>query len=295
MSRVAVVTDSTSYLPPELVARHGITIVPLYVVFGSDRTVPEIEITDYEAFFEELRGAERLPTTSQPSVGDFTAAYEPLLGYGREIVSVHISGGLSGTCEAARQAKEALERDGKGGEHIEVVDSTTAAGGLGFMVLAAAKAASEDKSAKEVAAWVAEARAEFKLCSPSTLRVPWASGGIGARAPGRSTLKVNRPHVRPNDPVERVDSSRSFDRLRSTPSRQDPGPTPSARIPLPTIAPRWERGAMSLLRALHGSERAGVALNGTGFSAAPPIASWSRICATQAIPLDLASGICGSG
>ena len=52
--------------------RHGIHVVPLYVVFGGDRTVPETDITDYDAFFEELRGAEHLPTTSQPSVGDFT-------------------------------------------------------------------------------------------------------------------------------------------------------------------------------------------------------------------------------
>src|SRR3712207_6019626 len=156
MSRVAVVTDSTSYLPPELVERHGIEVVPLYVVFGGDRTVPEIDISDYDAFFEELRTAEKLPTTSQPSVGDFTAAFEPLLAEGREVVSIHISGGLSGTTEAARQAKQALERDGKGGERIEVVDSTTAAGGLGFMVLAAAKAAADGRSASEVAAHVAE-------------------------------------------------------------------------------------------------------------------------------------------
>ena len=67
---------------------------------------------------------------------------------------MHISGGLSGTPEAARQAKETLEREGKGGERIEVVDSTTAAGGLGFMVLAAAHAAGEAKSAAEVAAHV---------------------------------------------------------------------------------------------------------------------------------------------
>ena len=66
MSPVSVVTDSTSYLPPELIDRHRIEVVPLYVVFGGDRTVPEIEITDYPAFFEELRGAEQLPSTSQP-------------------------------------------------------------------------------------------------------------------------------------------------------------------------------------------------------------------------------------
>jgi fatty acid-binding protein DegV len=119
MSPVSVVTDSTSYLPPELIERHGIEIVPLYVVFGGDRTVPEVDITDYPAFFEELRRAEKLPTTSQPSVGDFSSVFEPLLAGGGEVVSVHISGGLSGTPEAARQAKEALTRDGKGGERIE--------------------------------------------------------------------------------------------------------------------------------------------------------------------------------
>src|SRR5215218_9217791 len=145
---VAVVTDSTSYLAPEEIERHGIRVVPLYVVFGGDRTVPETEITDYDAFFEELRTADALPTTSQPSVGDFTSVFEPLLAGGGEVVSIHISAGLSGTTEAARQAKEALERDGKGGERIEVIDSATAAGGLGFMVLAAAKAAAEGKDAK---------------------------------------------------------------------------------------------------------------------------------------------------
>jgi DegV family protein with EDD domain len=218
MSRVAVVTDSTSYLPAELIERHDINIVPLYIVFGADRTVPETEIGDYDAFFEELRSAEKLPTTSQPSVGDFTAAYEPLLADGREVVSVHISGGLSGTPEAARQAKEALEREGKGGERIEVVDSTTAAGGLGFMVLAAAKAASEGRSAKETVAWVAEARAEFKLWfAIDTLEFLRRGGRIGAASAWiGSTLKVKPILTVENEmtPVERVRTAkRAFERL----------------------------------------------------------------------------------
>ena len=157
-------------------------MVPLYVVFGGDRTVPEIEITDYDAFFEELRSAEKLPTTSQPSVGDFTAVFEPLLADGREVVSVHISGGLSGTPEAARQAKEALERDGSGGERIEVVDSTTAAGGLGFMVLAAAKAAGEGRSAtRDGRPRGRGARASSSSGSPSTRSSSCAAAGASAR------------------------------------------------------------------------------------------------------------------
>ena len=98
----------------ELVERHGIHVVPLYIVFGGDRTVPETDITDYHAFFEELRGAESLPTTSQPSVGDFTSVYEPLLADGGEVVSVHISGGLSGTPESARHAGRDARARGQG-------------------------------------------------------------------------------------------------------------------------------------------------------------------------------------
>ena len=218
MSPVAVVTDSTSYLPPELIDRHRIEVVPLYVVFGGDRTVPETEITDYPAFFEELRTAEKLPTTSQPSVGDFTSAFEPLLAGGGEVVSVHISGGLSGTPEAARQAKEALTRDGKGGERIEVVDSTTAAGGLGFMVLAAAKAAADGGSAKEVADHVAEARKRLKLWfAIDTLEFLKRGGRIGAASAWiGSTLRVKPILTVENEmtPVERVrTSSRMFERL----------------------------------------------------------------------------------
>jgi DegV family protein with EDD domain len=218
MRRVAVVTDSTSYLPPELIERHGIHIVPLYIVFGGDRTVPEVEIRDYPAFFEELRRAEKLPTTSQPSVGDFTAAFEPLLAEGREVVSVHISGGLSGTTEAARQAKEALERDGAGGERVAVIDSTTAAGGLGMMVLTAAKAAAEGASAQEIVERVAQARKELKMWfAIDTLEFLKRGGRIGAASAWiGSTLRVKPILTVENEmvPVERVrTASRAFQRM----------------------------------------------------------------------------------
>ena len=218
MSPLAVVTDSTSYLPPELIERHGIHVVPLYVVFHGDRTVPEVDITDYPAFFEELRSAEKLPTTSQPSVGDFTSVFEPLLAAGDEIVSVHISGGLSGTPDAARQAKETLTREDKGGERIQVIDSTTAAGGLGFMVLAAAKAARDGASAGEAAEHVAAARKELRLWfAIDTLEFLKRGGRIGAASAWiGSTLKVKPILTVENEmtPVERVrTSSRMFERL----------------------------------------------------------------------------------
>jgi DegV family protein with EDD domain len=218
MGQVAVVTDSTSYLAPGVAEANGVTVVPLYVVFGGDRTVPETEITDYDAFFDELRTAETLPTTSQPSVGDFRAAYEPLLADGRDVVSVHISGGLSGTPEAARQAKESLVREGVAGERIEVIDTTTAAGGLGFMVLTAVKAAREGLSAAQVAERVAEGRSQLKMWfAVDTLEFLRRGGRIGAASAWiGSTLKVKPILTVENEmtPVERVRTSgRAFERM----------------------------------------------------------------------------------
>jgi DegV family protein with EDD domain len=218
MAPVAVVTDSTAYLPADLIERHGITVVPLYVVFGADRTVRETDITDYPAFFDELRGAEALPKTSQPSVGDFISAYEPLLKDGRDVISIHISGGLSGTSEAARQGTEALTRDGGGGERVRVVDSATAAGGLGFVVLAAVAAAARGESLDEVERAAMEARREMKMWfAIDTLEFLRRGGRIGAASAWiGSTLRVKPILTVESElaPVERVrTSARMFERM----------------------------------------------------------------------------------
>jgi DegV family protein with EDD domain len=218
MPEVAVVTDSTAYLPTDLIEEYGLLVVPLYVVFGGDRTVPETEITDYPAFFEELRQAESLPTTSQPSVGDFVGVYEPLLAEAKDVVSIHISGGLSGTTEAARQAAEALQRDGKGGERIRVIDSTTAAGGLGLLALSAGVAARDRADADRIEERVQEARGELKMWfAIDTLEFLKRGGRIGAASAWiGSTLKV-KPILTVEgemSPVERVrTSARMFERM----------------------------------------------------------------------------------
>jgi DegV family protein with EDD domain len=218
MAGVEVVTDSTAYLPAELIQRHGIHVVPLYVVFGGDRTIRETDITDYPAFFEELRAAESLPTTSQPSVGDFVSVYEPLLAEGKDVISIHISGGLSGTPEAARQAAEALEREGKGGERVRVVDSTTVAGGLGLLVIAASRAAAGGGGLDEVEQRVREGRGELKLWfGVDTLEFLKRGGRIGAASAWiGSTLKVKPILTVEGEmtPVERVrTSARMFERM----------------------------------------------------------------------------------
>ena len=135
---VAVVTDSTTYLPADLIERWGIEQVSLYVGWGGEHR-PEPEY-DLDEFYARLRDSDDLPSTSQPSVGDFLACYEPLVEAGRDVVSVHIAAGLSGTCESAREAARVLADKGLPGR-VEVVDGQTGAGGLGCLVLAAAEAA----------------------------------------------------------------------------------------------------------------------------------------------------------
>lgn len=218
MPPVAVVTDTTSYLPPEITTELDVTLVPLYVVFGPDRVERETDITDYPAFFEELRGAEKLPTTSQPSVGDFIAAYEPLLATGRDVVSIHISAGLSGTAGSATQAADQLAREGKGGERVRVIDSETAAGGLGMLVLAAATAARTGADADAVEERARATRADLKMWfAVDTLEFLKRGGRIGAASAWiGSTLRI-KPILtveRELAPIERVrTSSRAFERM----------------------------------------------------------------------------------
>jgi fatty acid kinase fatty acid binding subunit len=218
MARVAVVSDTTAYLPTALAEERQIALVSLYVNFGPDRTEPESEISDYERFFEELRSDDRLPTTSQPSVGDFIEVYEPLVTQGRDVVSVHISGGISGTVESARQAAEALERDGKGSGRVRVVDSATAAGGLGMMALVAARRAAVGDDLDAVAGAVEEAREDLKMWfAIDTLEFLKLGGRIGAASAWiGSTLKVKPILTIESEmaPVERVRTSRrAFERM----------------------------------------------------------------------------------
>jgi fatty acid kinase fatty acid binding subunit len=218
VSRVAVVSDTTAYMPTEVAEANDIRLVSLYVNFGGERTEREADISDFDAFYDELRSAETLPTTSQPSVGDFVSVYEPLLADGRDVVSIHIAGGLSGTPDAARQAKETLEREGRGGERVHVIDSATAAGGLGLMTIAAATSAASGADADAVVDAASRARDELKMWfSIDTLEFLKRGGRIGAASAWiGSTLKIKPILSVENEitPVERVRTSkRAFERM----------------------------------------------------------------------------------
>lgn len=137
---VRIVGDSTSYLTPAQIEQYGITEVSLSVVWN-DRSVPELAITDLDSFYDELRDMKDLPGTSQPSVGQFLEAYQPIIDAGDDIVSLHFSSGISGTYESAVQAKQQLEREGVDPLRVTVIDTGSACGGYGLILMAASAAA----------------------------------------------------------------------------------------------------------------------------------------------------------
>jgi DegV family protein with EDD domain len=215
--RLAVVADSTPGLPAELIAEHEIREVSLYVGLEGKQE-RESEITDLNEFYERLRASEETVTTSQPSIGDFIEVYEPLLDDGREIVSVHLSAGISGTYESAVQARERLSSEGKGGDRIHVVDSKTAAGGHGLVLLAAARAATAGDGVEQVLAKTNTAIDSVKVWfAVNTLEYLRRGGRIGGAAAWLGTTLQIKPvltFAEEVEPVERVRTrAKSLERL----------------------------------------------------------------------------------
>ena len=185
--KVAIVTDSTADLPPELVEELGVTIVPLQVIFGDEAYREGVEITT-EEFYERLVKSRQLPTTSAPSVGDFQEVYERLLEEVDSIVSIHIGAKLSGTVQAAHTARQSLAKP----ERIEIVDSQAVSVAIGFATMEAVEAAragaklAEVKAAAESA--VQRTHVRFML---DTLEYVRRGGRIGrARAYMGTLLRV---------------------------------------------------------------------------------------------------------
>jgi DegV family protein with EDD domain len=211
---VTVVSDSNAYVPKRFAEANGLVMLQQYVHFANGRSEHEDEV-DLDAFFEEIRSAEGLPTTSHPTVDDFRSAYEQLLGNSDAIVSVHSSSQISETCEAAAEAAAQLGAE----DRIHVVDSQSAGGGLGLIALAAARRAAMGEGAERVVGTAEEARAELKMWfAIDTLEFLRRSGRLGAAGAWiGSTLRVKPILTMENGqmmPVERVRTSeRAFERL----------------------------------------------------------------------------------
>jgi DegV family protein with EDD domain len=144
MAKVALVTDSTTYIPKELLKGVDIHIVPSVVIWGTEELRDGVDIQP-EEFYTRLSGAKEMPTTSQPTPAAFQEKYEQLVSKGqKDIISMHVSGKLSGTLASAQAAKSLVPK-----ANIEVIDGMQASMGTGWPLLKMAEAANAGKSLKE--------------------------------------------------------------------------------------------------------------------------------------------------
>lgn len=181
MHDFALVTDSSCSLPPRLVEKYGVTVVPIYIEWQGRFVRDGVDVTPTELYDHLRAHPEVAIKSSTPSPAEFLAVYDELLKDHRQVLSIHLADTLTSIVNIARQAGEARDRG-----RIEVVDSRTASMGLGFAVLAAARArergADRATAAKEARA-VGQASRLFGLME--TLRYVRSSGrlkGLGIKA-----------------------------------------------------------------------------------------------------------------
>jgi len=204
---IKIVTDSSAYLPADLVQQHDIHVIPLRVLFGEQVYRDEIDLSHRE-FYRMLTEAETLPTTSQPSAGEFFDLYSELSKDGHEIISIHISSKLSGTISSAQSAKEMLPE-----AKITIIDSASTVMGLGLMVLTAVRAAAEGKTTSEIVAIVERMILEMNVVFVvDTLEYLQKGGRIGGAAALVGTLLKVKPILCLKDgrvePLDKVRSKR---------------------------------------------------------------------------------------
>lgn len=189
MSRVAIVTDSSTNLPPELVARYGIQVVPIRLHWNGRTYRDGVDLSASELYRRLRAHPDELPSSSSPSVGDFLRTFTRLSQEVDAVVSIHLAAGLSATFAAARQAQSLIE-----GASIEVIDSRTATMGCGFAVLGAARAAAEGADLRQV---LEETRAIIKRVRVygvlDSLRYVQRSG----RVPAIAAIAGSLLHIHP--------------------------------------------------------------------------------------------------
>ena len=187
MTTIKVVTDSTADLSSEQVNKYGIGVVPITVSFGQDSFADGVELSA-EDFFARLTSGKELPKTSQPTPEAFRQAYEEIAGEDEVILSVHISGKLSGTLNSAEMASKEIKTK------VIPIDTKTASQGIGLSVLIAAEAAHR-KLPVEKAVEITESSIAntFSVFAVDTLEFLQRNGRIGKAASLLGSLLQIKP------------------------------------------------------------------------------------------------------
>jgi DegV family protein with EDD domain len=174
MSKIAFITDSTAYIPKELLEEYPISVAPQVLIWGGQTYQDGVDIQPKE-FYTRIKNAKVMPTTSQVTPKTFKEIFDQRLAEGYEILTIVVSEQLSGTLASAIQAREMLP-----GAPIEIVDSNTTAMAMGFHVLAAARAAMEGASLAECKAIAEKARQHTGVIfAVDTLEFLYRGGRIG--------------------------------------------------------------------------------------------------------------------
>ena len=176
MSKIAVVTDSTTYLPPELAKKHNISVAPQVLIWGDQTYKDGVDMQSGE-FFTRLKSTKVMPTTSQVAVISFQEIFQDLVDKGYEVLALLVSSKLSGTVQSALQARDMM---GLARDKVNVVDSQSVAMALGFQALAVARAIEAGASLKEAIA-LAEKSHEYTgvFFAVDTLEFLHRGGRIG--------------------------------------------------------------------------------------------------------------------
>lgn len=201
--RIAIVTDSTAYLNKEEYNQKGVHFVPLSCIFGTDIYKEEVDITT-EAFFEKVALSEQLPTSSQPTVGDFTTLYESLQKDYDAIISIHLSSRISGTYQNAFSVAKSM-----GGTTIYPFDSGLAGAGLAFQVKEAARLAKQGESVNTIIDRLEELKTitdiYFVVDDVTNLikggRISKAAGGVATLLKIKPVLTMRAGEIVPQDKI----------------------------------------------------------------------------------------------
>jgi DegV family protein with EDD domain len=207
MPKIAIVTDSTASLPQDLVDKHNIHVIPCKVLFGNETFCDGVDLAPSE-FYQRLRESSALPTTSQPSSGEFCELYESLAEEYDSILSIHVSEHLSGTLASAHAACATVPDI-----PIEIIDSKFVSLGLGMVLFAAARAVAEGKSAAEAAEAARDVMAKMNIIFvPDTLEYLAKGGRIGGASALLGSVLQIKPILYIEDgriePLEKVRSTK---------------------------------------------------------------------------------------
>ncbi len=205
MSEVAIITDSTAYIPDDIVKQSQISVVPLVLIWGEEEFLDGIDIEPDE-FYARLQNAKIMPSTSQVTPQSFIDTYTRLNEQGKQILAVLISDKLSGTIASAIQAKKTLPE-----VTVEIVDSNTTSMALGYQAIMAARAAADGASLSECVAVAEEAKKKTGVVfAVDTLEFLHRGGRIGSGSRFLGTALKLKPILEvANGRVEAVERVRT--------------------------------------------------------------------------------------